>query len=46
MVGANLEIMDRDAKIMRGDRPFIFAQVNQDEKVEDIADFIVKKGGM
>lgn len=46
MVGANLEIMDRDAKIMRGDRPFIFAQVNQDEKVEDIADFIVKKGGL
>ncbi len=46
MVGASLEVMDRDAKKMRGDRPFIFAQVNQNKGVGAIIDFIVEKGGL
>jgi len=46
MVGADLDVMDRDAKKMRGDRPFIFAQVNEDKRVADISSFIVEKGGL
>jgi urease accessory protein len=46
MVGASLEVMDRDAKKMRGERPFIFAQVNQNKGIGAIIDFIVEKGGL
>jgi len=43
-VGASLEVMDRDAKKMRGDRPFIFSNMKTGEGVEDIIEFIVEKG--
>jgi urease accessory protein len=43
-VGANLEVMDRDAKRMRGDRPFVFTNLRTGEGVDQIVDFIVKKG--
>ena len=46
MVGASLEIMDRDARRMRGERPFLFAQVRAGKGVEDIARFIIAKGGL
>lgn len=36
LVGADLKIMDRDAKLMRGDGPTIFAQVKNSVGVEDI----------
>jgi urease accessory protein len=45
-VGASLEVMDRDAKRMRGDRPFVFAQVRNGPGVAEIADFIVARGGL
>jgi urease accessory protein len=45
-VGASLEVMDRDAKRMRGARPFVFAQVRNGPGVAEIADFIVAKGGL
>jgi urease accessory protein len=45
-VGASLEAMDRDAKRMRGERPFVFAQVRNGPGVAEIADFIVAKGGL
>jgi urease accessory protein len=45
-VGASLEVMDRDAKKMRGDRPFIFAQIKAGKSVPEIADFICAKGGL
>ncbi|MBT0670269.1 urease accessory protein UreG [Novosphingobium profundi] len=45
-VGASLEVMDRDAKKMRGERPFVFANVRQGQAVEDIAQFIIKTGGL
>jgi urease accessory protein len=38
--------MDRDAKRMRGERPFVFAQVRNGPGVAEIADFIVAKGGL
>jgi urease accessory protein len=46
LVGASLEVMDRDAKKMRGERPFVFAQVKAGMGVAEIAAFIVKTGGL
>jgi urease accessory protein len=45
-VGASLEVMDRDAKKMRGDRPFVFANVRAGKGVAEIADFIENQGGL
>ena len=43
-VGASLEVMDRDAKLMRGERPFIFSNIKAGKGVTEILDFIVKEG--
>jgi urease accessory protein len=45
-VGASLEVMDRDAKKMRGDRPFVFANIRAGKGVDEIASFIEKRGGL
>ena len=45
-VGASLEVMDRDSKKMRGDRPFIFANIRAGVGVEEIASFIETQGGL
>ena len=45
-VGASLEVMDRDSKKMRGDRPFIFANIRAGVGVEEIARFIEIQGGL
>lgn len=44
LVGASLEVMDRDARKMRGERPFIFANLKAGKGVSEIMDFIVKEG--
>ncbi|MFN3614601.1 MAG: urease accessory protein UreG [Rubrimonas sp.] len=41
-VGASLEVMDRDARRMRGDRPFVFAQVKNGIGVDQIAGFVTR----
>jgi len=46
LVGASLEVMDRDSKRMRGDRPFVFAQLKAGKGVDIIAGFIEEKGGL
>lgn len=46
MVGASLEVMDTDAKRMRGDRPFIFTNLKVNQGLEDIVKFIEKQGLM
>jgi len=46
LVGADLGVMDRDARKMRGDRPFVFAQVKHGGGVAAVADFIVAAGGL
>jgi urease accessory protein len=46
MVGASLEVMDRDAKRMRGERPFIFANVKAGAGVAEIAKFLIVAGGL
>ena len=45
-VGASLEVMDRDARKMRGERPFVFANVRAGTAVGEIARFIEKAGGL
>ena len=46
LVGADLGVMDRDAKKMRADRPFVFANVEKGDGVDEIIDFIVETGGL
>jgi len=46
MVGASLEVMDRDAKKMRNDRPFLFAQVKHGKGVDEIISTIEDLGGL
>jgi urease accessory protein len=41
LVGASLEVMERDSKKMRGDGPFIFAQVTNDVGVDDIVGHVL-----
>jgi len=43
-VGASLEVMDRDAKKMRGDRPFVFTSIRQGEGLEAVVSFIIREG--
>jgi urease accessory protein len=45
-VGASLEIMDRDARRMRADRPFLFANIRAGLGVPEIAAFITTAGGL
>lgn len=46
LVGADLSVMDRDARKMRGVRPFIFTNLKVLKGVPEIADFIVAQGGI
>ena len=43
-VGASLEVMDRDARKMRGDRPFVFTNMKKHEGLDTVVDFIEKQG--
>jgi urease accessory protein len=46
LVGADLGVMDRDSKKMRGARPFIFTNLKIEQGVAEIADFVLKAGGI
>ena len=43
-VGASLDIMDRDARKMRGTRPFIFSNLKTKQGLEEIVQYIVEQG--
>jgi len=43
-VGASLEVMDRDARKMRGDRPFVFSNLKQGTGLDEIIAFIEHEG--
>ena len=43
-VGADLGVMDRDARRMRGERPFVFTNMRAGDGVDEIAAFIVHEG--
>jgi urease accessory protein len=45
-VGASLEVMKRDARKMRRDRPFVMTNLRAGDGVSDIARFIQDKGGL
>jgi urease accessory protein len=45
-VGASLEVMDRDARRMRGERPFLFTNLKESVGVGDVAAFIISAGGL
>ena len=44
LVGANLSVMDRDAKRMRHDKPFVFSNLKNGTGLADIISFIEKAG--
>ena len=44
LVGASLDVMDMDTKRMRGERPFVFANLKKAEGLDDIIQFIIQHG--
>ena len=44
MVGASLEVMERDSRKMRGERPFVFSNMKTGEGLAEIIAFIVSNG--
>ena len=46
MVGASLEVMDRDARKMRGERPFVFSNLKTGQGLDTIVGFIERQGLM
>jgi urease accessory protein len=44
MVGASLEVMDKDTKRMRGDKPFVFANLKVNTGLDQIISFIESEG--
>ncbi|MFM9942251.1 MAG: urease accessory protein UreG [Hyphomicrobiaceae bacterium] len=45
-VGASLEVMERDTKRMRGERPYVFTSIGKGSGVDAIASFITRAGGL
>jgi len=43
-VGASLDVMDRDARKMRGERPFVFTNLKTEEGVDAVLAFIRQEG--
>jgi urease accessory protein len=44
LVGASLEVMDRDARRMRGDKPFVFTNLKKGDGLAAISDFVEREG--
>ena len=44
MVGASLDVMERDAKKMRGERPFLFSNMKTGHNLDAIIAFIEREG--
>ena len=45
-VGADLGVMARDAKAMRGERPFVFTNLKNGEGATEVARFVERQGGL
>jgi urease accessory protein len=45
-VGASLDVMARDAKMMRRDRPFVMANMKTGQGADEIEQFILERGGL
>ena len=46
MVGASLEVMERDSKRMRGERPFVFTNLKTGHGLDTVVRFIEREGLM
>ena len=46
LVGADLDVMDRDARRMRGERPFLFTNMKNGTNVAEVRAFIERAGGL
>jgi len=46
MVGADLDVMERDSRKMRGERPFVFTDLKAEIGLDPIVDFIMLTGGL
>ena len=46
MVGASLEVMDRDARRMRGPRPFVFTNLKTGDGLDAVVAFVLERGGL
>ena len=46
LVGANLDVMETDARRMRNTRPFLFSNLKIGTGVDQITSFIIEKGGL
>ena len=46
MVGASLEVMERDSKKMRGERPFVFTNLKTGQGLDTIIAFVERQGLM
>jgi urease accessory protein len=46
LVGADLAVMDRDSRRMRGDRPFVFTNMKVADGLGTVVDFILSTGGL
>lgn len=45
-VGASLEVMERDARRMRGERPFVFTNLKSGEGLPRVLEFVLHAGGL
>jgi urease accessory protein len=45
-VGASLDVMDRDSKRMRGQRPFVFTNLKTGDGIEAVTKFVEERGGL
>ncbi|MBI3368608.1 MAG: urease accessory protein UreG [Burkholderiales bacterium] len=45
-VGASLEVMEKDTRRMRGERPFIFTNLKTGEGASGVASFVERQGGL
>jgi urease accessory protein len=43
-VGASLEVMERDARRMRGDRPFVFTNLKTGHGLDTVIEFVMREG--
>lgn len=43
-VGASLDVMEKDARKMRGEKPFLFSDLKNGMGIEEIESFIIKQG--
>ncbi|MDJ0612305.1 MAG: urease accessory protein UreG [Rhizobiaceae bacterium] len=45
-VGADLDVMDRDANIQRGDKPFVFTDAKRGDACREVVSFLKEQGGL